>query len=113
MITNLHNRKFSSVTNTKNGDVGSQTIFHYSQQGDLVWAEYSGGSIRRGNLIARWIEGTILEMRYQHVSASNEFKTGRCQSRPEVLPDGRLRLYEEWQWTSGDQSSGTSVIEEI
>ena len=113
MPLNLNNRKFSSVANTENGDVGSQTIFHYQQEKDLVWAEYSGGSIRRGSLIARWIEENLLEMRYQHLSTDNEFKTGRCLSRPEQLPDGKLRIYEEWQWTSGDHSSGTSIIEEI
>lgn len=113
MTTNLNNRKFSSVANTDNGDVGSQTVFYYRQQGELVWAEYSGGSIRRGNLIARWIEENVLEMRYQHISTDDEFKTGRCLSRPEVLPDGRLRMHEEWQWTSGDGSLGTSIIEEI
>ena len=31
----------------------------------------------------------------------------------ELLPDGRIRLHEKWQWTSGDLSSGESVIEEI
>ncbi len=113
MTANLNNRKFSSVANTDNGDVGSQTVFYYRQQGELVWAEYSGGSIRRGNLIALWIAENVLEMHYQHISTDNEFKTGRCLSRPEVLLDGRLRMHEEWQWTSGDGSSGTSVIEEM
>ncbi len=32
---------------------------------------------------------------------------------PEVLPDGRLRLREVWQWTSGDLSQGESVVEEV
>jgi hypothetical protein len=32
---------------------------------------------------------------------------------PEVLPDGKIRLRENWQWTSGDFSEGESVIEEI
>lgn len=113
MPLNLNNRKFSSIANTNNGDVGSQTVFHYRQEADLVWAEYSGGSIRRGSLIARWVEDGLLEMRYQHLSTDNEFKTGRCLSRPEQMPDGKLRMHEQWQWTSGDQSSGTSIIEEI
>lgn len=113
MPFDLNNRKFSSVANTENGDVSSQTVFHYRQEGELVWADYSGGNIRRGNLIARWTGEDVLEMRYQHVSTDNGFKTGRCLSRPETLADGRLRMHETWQWTSGDHSSGTSVIEEI
>jgi hypothetical protein len=39
--------------------------------------------------------------------------TGKCRSIPEILPDGRLRLREVWQWTSGDFSRGASVIEEL
>jgi hypothetical protein len=39
--------------------------------------------------------------------------TGRCHSIPEQLSDGRIRLHEQWQWTSGDLSSGESIVEEI
>jgi hypothetical protein len=39
--------------------------------------------------------------------------TGICRSTPEILPDGRIRLHEKWQWTSGDRSSGESIVEEI
>lgn len=113
MPFDLNNRKFSSSANTENGDVGSQTVFYYRQEGEMVWADYGGGSVRRGSLIARWTEENLLEMRYQHLSTDNEFKTGRCLSRPELLSDGKLRMHEEWQWTSGDRSSGTSIIEEV
>ena len=52
-------------------------------------------------------------MRYHHVNAAGELMTGVCRSTPELLPDGRVRLHERWQWTSGDGSSGESVIEEV
>jgi len=39
--------------------------------------------------------------------------TGVCRSRLEILADGRYRLHEDWQWTSGDLSSGSSIVEEI
>ena len=54
-----------------------------------------------------------LEMCYQHLTVDGELKTGRCASVPETLADGRLRLHESWQWTSGGRESGTSVIEEV
>ena len=47
------------------------------------------------------------------IHEAGTFKTGMCQSRLEVLADGRYRLHEEWQWTSPETSSGRSVIEEI
>jgi hypothetical protein len=52
-------------------------------------------------------------MRYHPVNDAGELMTGRCRSTPELLPDGRLRLHERWQWTSGDGSEGESVVEEV
>jgi len=52
-------------------------------------------------------------MRYEHVNKDGELMTGRCHSVPEKLADGRLRMHEKWQWTSGDQSSGESTLEEV
>ena len=54
-----------------------------------------------------------LDFSYQHVNSNNEICTGRCHSTPTILPDGRIQLKENWQWTSGDCSSGTSVVEEV
>lgn len=110
---NYDNRKFASAKNSATGEVSQETIFHYHQKDDLVWAEYSGGAIIFGSLIAKVLENDSLEMRYQHLNEKGELMTGKCFSTPELLPDGRIRLYEKWQWTSGDFSSGESVIEEI
>lgn len=110
---NYHNRYFRSVANTANGEVSGDTTFHYRQEGQLVWASYQGGSIVFGTLIAKVDERGQLDMRYQHLNRTGELMTGRCHSTPTVLPDGRLRLDEVWQWTSGDRSQGTSAIEEI
>lgn len=110
---NYDNRKFTSVENSQTGEVSGETVFHYHQTGDLVWAEYAGGAIRFGNLIAKVLADSSLEMRYQHLNSSGELMTGKCFSIPEILSDGRIRLYEKWQWTSGDFSEGESIIEEL
>lgn len=109
---NYDNKTFVSVKNSETGEVSAETIFHYHQKDDFVWAEYSGGAIRFGNLIAKVTENDCLEMRYQHLNTKGELMTGKCFSTPEMLPDGRIRLFEQWQWTSGDLSSGTSIVEE-
>jgi hypothetical protein len=100
------------VENSGSGEVGTETVFHYHQDGGLVWAEYSGGEIVRGTLIAKCSPDGRLDMRYQHYNRKGELMTGRCISTPELLPDGRIRLNEKWQWTSGDLSTGESAIEE-
>ena len=110
---NYDGRSFRSIANSGGGDVGGDTLFHYHQEGELVWATYSGGAVRWGTLLARVDGAGNLDMRYQHVGSDGAFKTGRCQSRPEVLPDGRLRLHERWQWTEGTVGEGQSVVEQI
>ena len=110
---NYDNRFFAGLSNSETGEVSSDTVFHYHQQDSLVWATYQGGSIRFGTLVATVDADGCLDMRYQHVNRAGELCTGICFSRPEVLPDGRYRLHESWQWTSGDGSAGNSVIEEL
>jgi hypothetical protein len=106
-------KRFASVANTPNGEVSGDTVFDYRQRGDVVWAIYEGGAIRKGTLVAVAGADGALDMRYQHVNMKGEIMTGECQSTPEALADGRIRLHEAWQWTSGDRSSGTSIVEEI
>ncbi len=106
-------RRFRSVENSPGGEVGPETVFFYRQEGDLVWATYEGGAVRLGVLVATADAEGRLDARYAHVNGAGELMTGECRTTPERLPDGRLRLHEEWRWTSGDRSSGTSVVEEI
>lgn len=113
MSISYDNRTFCSIANSESGEVGSETLFHYRQVGDVVWAEYCGGEIVRGTLIAKVLADDSLDMRYQHINCKGELMTGVCTSIPECLPDGRIRLYEKWQWTCGDHSFGESIIEEV
>jgi hypothetical protein len=113
MTIDYDGRRFRSVSNSPTGEVGTETVFEYHQRGDVVWATYEGGAIRFGTLIARVDAEGGLDMRYQHVNTAGELMTGVCRSTPELLPDGRVRLHETWQWTSGDRSSGESVVEEV
>lgn len=108
-----NNKTFRPVSNTENGETSEETVFVYKQTGNILTSEYSGGKIITGHLIGLVDEAGNIDMRYQQVNDKGEIMTGVCRSRPEILPDGRLRLYESWQWTSGDLSKGESVIEEI
>ena len=113
MKINYDGRHFRSVANDGAGDVDSDTLFHYRQEGDVVWATYHGGGVAFGTLTAVVLADGRLDMRYQQVSKTGTIKTGRCMSVPEILPDGRLRLHESWRWTEGGDGSGESRIEEV
>ena len=112
MEYNLEGKVFRSISNTANGEVSSETIFRYRQSGDVVTATYDGGGIVSGHLIAKVLASGQLDMRYHHVSASGEL-AGKVLVDAATLADGRLAFSEEWQWLSGDLSSGHSEIEEV
>jgi GNAT superfamily N-acetyltransferase len=110
---NYDNRYFVGVSNAPTGQVDASTRFHYRQRDDILWGTYQGGAIRFGTLTGAVAADGSLDFAYQHVDSDGALRSGVCHSTPEVLPDGRVRLHERWQWTGGDRSSGESVVEEV
>ena len=110
---NYNDRKFRPITNSENGEVSEEMIFHYMQVGDILTCEYEGESIRKGHLIGIVDNVGKIDIRYQQVNSKGQLTTGICISTPELLSDGKIRLHEKWRWTSGDKSEGESVLEEI
>ena len=106
----LDGRNFVAVQNSESGEVSEQTVFCYHQKDNTIWAEYLGGSIVKGFLVGTIDDNYCLSFSYQHLNINGEIKSGSCHSRP-CVENGKLRFYEEWQWSSGE--SGTSVIEEL
>ncbi|TYR80925.1 n-acetylglutamate synthase [Priestia megaterium] len=107
------NRIFKSISNTDNGEVSNETVFHYQQQQNIVHATYSGGDIVYGALVGTIDENSCLTFRYQHANTNNELRRGQCFSTPELLADGRIRLHEKWQWLDYEKTTGESMIEEV
>jgi len=112
-MINYHNKEFRVVSNTSNGETSEETIFRYQQDADIVTSKYRGGFIKLGHLIGKVDEDGAIEMHYHQVNMKGEFMTGICRSIPEILPNGKIRLHETWQWTSGDNSSGQSILQEL
>lgn len=112
-MINYDGKRFSPVNTTDNGEVDQETVFEYQQSGNILTCDYSGNSIKKGHLIGLVSENDIIDMRYHQINKEGIMMTGTCQSTPEILADGRIRLHESWQWTSGDGSKGESVLEEI
>ena len=113
MKINYNNKKFKPIKNSENGETTEETIFVYKQDGKIVTSEYCGGQIEKGHLIGLVDERGNIEMRYHQINTKGEFMTGICFSKPEIQSNGKIRLYETWQWTSGDKSKGKSILEEI
>lgn len=111
-MINYNNKVFRPVSNTENGETSNETVFIYKQNGYILTSEYSGGKIIKGHLIGLVNEKGEIDMRYHQVNQKGELMTGTCHSIPEILTNGKIRLHETWQWTSGDRSTGNSIIEE-
>jgi len=113
MKINLNNRKFTSKSNSSNGEVSAETIFHYEQNDAIIFAHYEGGDIIKGHLVGKWIENEYLDLVYHHINLKGELMTGKCKSYPSFNEDGKIILTEYWQWTCKDNSKGESQLIEI
>jgi hypothetical protein len=110
---NYNNKKFKPVSNSDNGEVSSDMIFKYRQAGQILTCNYHGTNILKGHLIGLVDDVGNINMRYHQINQNGRLMTGLCSSRPELLKNGKIRLHEEWRWTSGDKSKGKSILEEI
>lgn len=106
----LDGRRFAAVANV-GGEVSADTVFEYRERDGEVWATYDGGAVRRGYLVGTR-SGDTLDIRYVQLNGDGETSSGHCSSTIQVLPDGRLRLDEQWRWESR-AGGGTSLVEEL
>ena len=93
------------------GDGAPGAEGRYFQDGDLVWAEFSGAAVRAGRLVGTRRPDGALDAAYCFLTAAGETVAGACLTTPELLADGRLLLTEHWRRLDG--SSGVSRIEEV
>jgi len=77
---NFNNKTFSLIENSENGKVNPDTIFEYKQHSNLVTADYYGGSIKYGKIIARLNEDR-LDMLYQCLTIDDELKAGKALAK--------------------------------
>ena len=109
---NFNGKKFVLVDNAKNGTVTSDTIFEYKQDGDLVTADYHGGIIKYGKIIAR-VEGEKLIMLYQCITKENEMKAGKAIAEISLTENNKIKLILDWQWLTDDLTTGKSEYIEL
>ncbi len=110
---NYNNKAFRPIKNSENGETSEDTIFEYKQNGTILTSDYTGGQIVKGHLIGLVDANGNIEMSYHQINTKGEIMTGICFSKPEVLPNDKIRLHESWEWTSGDKSKGMSILEQL
>jgi hypothetical protein len=108
----FNNKTFVLVQNTDNGQVNADTVFKYSQSGDLVTADYYGGSIKYGKIIAK-LNIDTLDMFYQCITISNELKAGKAIAKISMTGNGKMRLVLDWEWLNNANEKGQSEYIEV
>ena len=110
---NFNDKKFILLENSENGKVNGDTKFHYEQEGSFVSADYYGGSIKYGKIIAL-LKDDELDMLYQCLTIDNELKAGKAKARVSFNDKGKMLLSLNWQWLNQETSkTGESEYIEI
>ncbi|MEL6534546.1 MAG: hypothetical protein AAFQ98_04000 [Bacteroidota bacterium] len=109
---NLHDKRFVALEN-ESGLSGSETVFHYFQQGEVITGTYQGGAILEGSIVGKKVAEDKIELLFQCLTQDKELKVG--QSEGEITEDasGKLQLKFTWNWLNGDLSGGKSEYLEI
>ncbi|MFI1744294.1 hypothetical protein [Thalassobellus sediminis] len=104
---NFDNKTFSLIENTENGKVNSETIFKYKQEGNLITADYYGGTIKYGKIIAT-LKNNTLNMLYQCITTENELKAGKAIAEISLTKLNKIKLKLNWEWLGDKDESGIS-----
>jgi hypothetical protein len=111
VAASLDGRKFRVSAMGETGEASEATVFEYHERDGNVWARYAGGAVQLGFLVGTR-RGDCLDFRYSQLNESGETSSGHCSTRISTLPDGRLRLEEDWEWES-KSGAGKSAADEI
>ncbi|MBL0084531.1 MAG: hypothetical protein IPP37_19790 [Saprospiraceae bacterium] len=76
--------------------------FEYKQNGNLVTAEYYGGTIKYGKIIADLIDDE-LNMLYQCLTTDNQLKAGKGIAKVSLTDEGKIKLKLNWEWLPGNE----------
>lgn len=108
----LHGKKFRVVRNDGDSpETAEGTIVSFTQRGDLVFAEWSGGLVRTAQLVGV-IQDTRIRHAYMLINVANEIRAGAGTIEVEARSDGKLRLVESWDWTD-TRGRGLCTMEEL
>jgi hypothetical protein len=109
---NFNKKTFALVQNTEGGQVNAETLFKYKQKGNLVTADYAGGSVTYGKIIAH-LEGETLNMLYQCLTTDNQLKAGKAIAKISKTANGKIKLALNWEWLNDSQTKGQSEYIEL
>jgi hypothetical protein len=109
---NFDNKRFALIQNSDSGQVNPETVFEYKQNGNLVTADYYGGTIKYGKIIAV-LKDDELNMLYQCLTTDNQLKAGKAIAKISYSDNGKIKLNLNWEWLTNRNEKGSSEYVEI
>jgi hypothetical protein len=91
---------------------GDGTFAEYRQRGNLVFAVFEGGHVRRGTITGTCDGQGTLRLAYTMVLETGEVIAGHSTNTPQWI-DGVLVLREVWERYGEHAATGVSYLEEI
>jgi len=109
---NFNNKRFRVVRNDgASAEVNEQTVFNFYQNKELIYAEYSGGNVKSGEIFGI-IENNKIYFYYEQENINNVKSSGKSIDSINVWGNNKLQLIDEWEWSS-KKGKGVCVLEEI
>ena len=105
---NLAGKAFRATSNSSNGNLNTETVMRFTSDDGIVVGMYSGGTIAVGHVLAKRTSAQELEMLCQGVTHDGAHNAGKARAMFASDEQGRLHMYLDWQWLTGDQSKGQS-----
>ena len=109
----LTGRTFRALSNSAHGQSGSATEMQFTGDDAYVTAIYAGGGVRLGQVLARRTSDDALDMHYHAGSTKGDIRAGHGLATFAADQQGKLRMFIEWQWLSGDHGAGHSEWLEV
>jgi len=108
----FNDKKFTVIKNEgQDAEVNRDTIFHFYQQNGILYAEYTGGNIKYGEMFGA-IENDRVTFYYKQENMAGLSKKGTSEAKIIKLPENKIRLIDEWKWSS-QEGKGSCVLEEV
>ncbi|MGI5200418.1 hypothetical protein ACQEU6_02245 [Spirillospora sp. CA-108201] len=112
-LFNLDGRLFAMVSSTASRvDPAAPTRFAYTEADGVVWGSYEGDTVVHGRFVGAR-RGDQVRLNYVHLTKRGaDPVAGSSTNQIELLPDGRIRLVEEFR-SDGDDTPQVSICEEV
>ena len=105
---NLKGKTFRAVSNSAHGSINTDTKMQFTSDKGVVAADYKGGTIVTGHVLGKRVNESEMELLYLSATISGEVKAGKAHARFTLGKDKKICMHMDWQWLTGDHSSGQS-----